>query len=110
MKVCPKCDRDYGDEAGFCLIDGTALIHGDVMPTVAINAVAAPTEVLPSGSLQRPKGRRTTLFVVLGILAVLAAAVFSGVLLSKTARRGNDIRENRNIQKNSSSPTPTPAK
>ena len=20
MKVCPRCDRDYGDEAGFCLM------------------------------------------------------------------------------------------
>jgi len=48
MKVCPKCDRDYGDEAGFCLIDGTELIDGDVMPTVAIKASAGPTLVLPA--------------------------------------------------------------
>lgn len=105
MKVCPKCDRDYGDEAGFCLIEGTALVDGDVMPTVAIESSAEPTLILPNASA---KERSRIPLIIAGVLGMIILVIVSAFLLSRTSQKGNAIRENRNLQKNTASQTPTP--
>jgi hypothetical protein len=112
MKVCPKCDRDYGDEAGFCLIDGRALVDGDVMPTVAIGA-AEPTLVLPQGVAA--KSRSKLPLVIAATVGMLVLVAISALLLSKIMQRGNQVRENQNLRKQATSqnatqtPTPRPA-
>ncbi len=117
MKICPKCDRDYGDEAGFCLIDGTALVDGDVMPTVAITSSAEPTLVLPATA--QPKTRSREPLIIAGVLGMVLLLVASAYLLSKTSQKGNEVRENQNLRKQAAlrnqaqtptqTPTPRPA-
>ncbi len=105
MKVCPKCDRDYGDEAGFCLIDGTALVDGDTMPTVAIGGGAAePTLLMPAA---KPTKRSKVPLIITAIVGMLILTTISALLLSKMMRKGNAVSENQNRLKNTASQTPT---
>ena len=106
MKVCPKCDREYADEAGFCLIDGTPLVDGDVMPTVAITSSAEPTLVLPATTPAKERSKVPLLIAaVVGMFILMSVSYF---LLTKTAEKGNAVRENQNLRKQAASQTPTP--
>ena len=47
MKQCPKCSKQYADEAGFCLHDGTPLVSAAISPDATetkINVPAGKTE------------------------------------------------------------------
>ncbi|MBK6725095.1 MAG: hypothetical protein IPG58_18120 [Acidobacteria bacterium] len=105
MKVCPKCDRDYADEAGFCLIDGTPLVDGDVMPTVAIRSSAEPTLVLPATATEKKRSKIP--LIIAGVLGMVILLSVSAYLLSKTSQKGNEVRENQNLRKQAASQAPT---
>lgn len=57
MKQCPKCSKQYADEAGFCLQDGTALAAavsaGDAAPNVSATA-GTPFQPWSQSSSQTP--------------------------------------------------------
>ena len=86
MKRCPECRRDYYDDTlGFCLDDGTALVYGVSSERIS---GAPPTEMLPTiadrlSSFERVSkpwalsGRKLAA-VIIGLLAVIAAAFFFG--------------------------------
>lgn len=66
MKRCPVCQRVYEDEMGFCLEDGSGLMHvsepsSDMGATVKIPASRltdqSPTEVLPAGGGTQPSAQ-----------------------------------------------------
>ena len=99
MKVCPKCGHVYSDETqSFCLMDGTQLVAGNSVPTIA-SPVSQPTEVV----LPRKK-RGPGLWILLGLVLLIAAGVIVGALMFAAYRMGESAKDIRvNV---ATSPTP----
>ncbi len=58
MKQCPKCSKQYADEAGFCLQDGTQLVSAASANDVAPNnfaPVSTPFQPWSQPPLQPPQ-------------------------------------------------------
>ncbi len=107
MKICPRCQKTYGDEnLNFCLDDGTVLAQVSTSPlpeTVLLNRprITVPTQQVPGQqfpnqqmqqpawntgqqqqSMQPKKSSKTWIWVllILGVLALVCGGGFVGFL------------------------------
>ena len=87
MKVCPLCGRDYVDELGFCLEDGTPLTVSEKITEKKTEEFGAPTFVRSAqtvaASAPAAPGRssnRRGIFLVVGIVLVGALVLIGAGL------------------------------
>lgn len=116
MKVCPTCKSEFADETlSFCLMDGTPLVEGSALPTVAIATDDATTAV-HRGRSTRPTPTRKKSKIPWIIAAVLGMMILIGVsayFLAVLMWRGQAVQANRERANSraaaNTSATPKPA-
>jgi hypothetical protein len=112
MKICPRCGTTTADDAQvYCLMDGTPLVDQLASePTV----VMSRTE--PTVTTQRPRKKKTALWVTLAILGILVLGGLIGLLMYAAYKMGSgsaSVKVNLNgntspTPRASSTPKPTP--
>lgn len=118
MKICPKCGRDYVDELGFCLEDGTPLSAASDDATERITeeygeqTFVRPPQTVAVGRAVRPakSSGSFAVFIVLGLLLVggvlvLGAGIAGFWYYASTGRDTAGYDETRPERSNSSYPS-----
>ncbi|HJS52368.1 MAG TPA: TonB family protein [Pyrinomonadaceae bacterium] len=111
MKVCPLCGRDYVDELGYCLEDGTPLTAAEKITERKTEEFGEPTFVRPAQTVaasppvtQPRSSNKLGVLLVVGILLagllVLLGAGVAGILFYAASK--NEVVRSGNVNQGNS--------